>query len=411
MTEETPRKRARFADPNSSEPGPATLTTPTKAAKSFATQNFASLPSATKSLVNHYFDKFIKLKTKERQQALTLKKFTNDTYIPKSAHVKLELNGSTRVKEKQEYKTLATEVQNMVTTFQKEATKAIKTAAALEMQETASEITVLFCNAMLDLANIALISISPTKDTNKDAWILALSTIKNHPTLLQHVNVEDFDTFVKDYHEHTPKVTGTEPGKFARITTIEKTAIIYQAQDFPETIRTLFVKSWEAQLKVYQDQERRLATETYVKGRLESKATKATAEAMDLEKTIDAATMDSLIEKKITEKTKGLQTKVDRLTEQLRRSRNVKNKPRGASPDSASQKKKKKKSSTTTSPPPGTNKTADTPGKKRKKASKKKGSADAKNNGSTSSNKKASSDKSKRKKPPSKQGSSSKRKK
>ena len=91
MTEASPKKRRRFSEQDDYEPGTAPSTASSAAAKSLAISTFASLQPATKSLVHHYCDKFIKLRTKARQQATAYGKLTSDGFVPKSARIKFEL--------------------------------------------------------------------------------------------------------------------------------------------------------------------------------------------------------------------------------------------------------------------------------------------------------------------------------
>jgi len=410
MTEANPKKRTRFAEPDEDEPGTAPPSTaPSAAAKSFAISNFASLQPATKTLAFHYYDRFLKLKSKGRQQANTHKKLTSVGFIPKSARIKFELGASMKVQETQEYRTLDEHVKNLVATFQQQLTKCIASAAEMEETETASATSTLFCQAMSDLANISMLANTTLTSTAKEARILALTTIEDHPTLMEHVNIANND-FAALYDKHVTNIAGgADHVQDAPILHMERQAVRHQVPEFPEIIKTIFVKSWDAQLKIYNDQDRRLLTETFAKNRLDLAATVTTAAAMDLEETVDAVTMNSLIEKKISEKTKGLQTKVDRLTEELRRSHAVKNN-RGANKSSASEKKKKPSSSQK----PTTSKRNKSPSKtnqqpknddKRKPPPRQKPSADAKNSDSKKGNKNPSRNKSNSKKQRSNRGS------
>ena len=106
-TENNPNKRVRFTTTNAHELGHAAPTTPSAALNSYVISSFVSLPTATKSLATHYCLEFIKLKNKVYHQQLTASKLATDGYVPKSARIKFELGATTRVKETEDFKTLA----------------------------------------------------------------------------------------------------------------------------------------------------------------------------------------------------------------------------------------------------------------------------------------------------------------
>jgi hypothetical protein len=349
-------------------------------------------------------------------QQITATKLSSDGYVPKSARIKFELGATTRVKETTAFKTLADAVKNMVATFQSGVANMVAEAADLERKLIESDIKDLFCRAAHDIANITMISAFPDMNRTKEARTLVLHALQSDVTAFTHVGFTSTEVFYEHYKRvTTPPTSDTDDDDSAddaldsmfanpSISTAEQAFVQTYLAVFNKTIVDIFYRSWKIQLDVYSEQNRQLAMDKFAKLSLETKATDAAAALMDAEPTVPAATMDTLIENKVNEKTKKLQTQIEKLTSELKRNNDGKNK-RGATEGRASEKKKSpspsKKRKTTTAPAtPNAQRKRSGPAKKKKEGS----AADAANASKKGSAKKTSIGKSAKKKPPSNKG-------
>ena len=253
-----------------------------------------------------------------------------------------------------------------------------------------------------------LISAFPNENKKKEAQLLVLLTMDTDATACTHALFTNMLAFFNHYRTVTDP-TGNDDDNDSIFaipfgTDAERQTALKFVPAFNKTIVVIFYKPWNTQLEVYKEQDCRIAMDKFAKQQLETTATNDATTYMDTEPTVTAASMDTLIERKIHEKTRKLQSQVEKLTSQLQRSRpsntDGKNK-RGATKGRASTKKKSSPTKKKTKAPvsPTTRCQGQTP------SNKKQGSAAVAANASKKSPaKKNSNGKPGKKKPPSNKG-------
>ena len=80
-----------------------------------------------------------------------------------------------------------------------------------------------------------------------------------------------------------------------------------------------FSRSWKSQLGIYDAKDLQLELDKFALEQLEGSATKDTAEAMDIEQTVNSKTINDLIQQKITQENKATKNTISQLRDEIRR--------------------------------------------------------------------------------------------
>jgi hypothetical protein len=186
-TGEPTSKRIRFDIVEA--PEQAATTTPSSAARDYLSTSLLSLPKSIRTIAQRHGTKFNKLLTQIQQRASTKATFADDDFIPRSAKLQFSLTASPKVMETPEFKTLAENTTNLLSSFQKELKKMVLSTVELEMKDLKNEVDRLFCLAIYDLAVVCLVNNNPA-DLQPPARKLTMLVIeKHHSELLQHTSM------------------------------------------------------------------------------------------------------------------------------------------------------------------------------------------------------------------------------
>jgi hypothetical protein len=379
----TARKRIRFKENEVIDVDQAPTPGPTTAAKAFLSTALVSLPDSVKSFVTPLATKYNRLKSRERQQRTTLAKFSDDTYIPRSARINFELKCSESVSESNEFKTLSTTIATSVTAFQLELKAAMNATVELEIQTTQFDQSQVFFQTIHRLGSILYLANHPaTKPESVPGHALARFLIeKQRGSLYKHLPL-------------TPASVYPHYEKFA------EDGVTYNIGDTPENltapfaailerlnpaIEAIFVTSWDKQVEYYNERAQQEAIETQIRLFTVGTATEATAMQIDTEPTADATTIKDLVATSVAQKTKKLEKELAKLKQQLARpsttSNSAKNVGRGATtPRAPSTNQKEAKTTPTTNTNPSNRRQEKAKAKAKQAKAKAKDSADESDN-------------------------------
>jgi hypothetical protein len=376
--------------------------TPSQHATEHVTAQLVSLLPATQSLVTHFSKKYLKLQISALQSENKILKLTRDDFIPRSASIKFKLGATSRVSESTEYKTLAALTDTKVEEFHSGIKVQILAAARLEDQVIKSDIRSLFCETANKLSYMTLLS--QHEEDTVDALTthkLAKQSIAKATGVLKYVYMDSnkLELVYKDIYKDAataptpaalpvptpgaraaaaaaalPQNTFREHQEFNQaneaaqeLITQEQLSVSQGSMEeempdapanLPQIAQTdvtqignlmysIFTKSWERYLEEHERRTVNTRLQRYATSAITSKLTDETAEVIAAEPGVDTATLNNLIEKKVHEKTKKLETTIAKLQQQLTRSKNV---PRGEPANRASRKKK-----SSNAPPSSTN--------------------------------------------------------
>jgi hypothetical protein len=343
-TEDHPNKRIRFTTPDVHQ-GPSTTagprkggTSPMENAKASFTIILESLPPAIKQLAEHYSTKFLKLKVELARFESTKEKLADYDFIPTSARIKFKLGASERVKENADeaLKALIQRIDLQVCVFQQDLKQNISESVDLEIKVTQAELVNTFCAAVGSLG-IASTLAHPTID-KQHAKTLIFHTIENHESLLKHSGTT-FDDFFSEFKTATnDSAAEYEPFTLDEDDTRPVKDLLIP---FKSLLAALFVRSWDVYCNTVYSNKLLLETKEFVDFQLKETATMDAVMALD-DNRITEDTVNNLVAAQVTKHTKQLQTKLDRLTNQLQSGKTAKNKEGGANEASAPTKKNKK---------------------------------------------------------------------
>jgi hypothetical protein len=385
-TREKPTKRVRI-NPETEVLG--NNKTPTTIANKCVSDHVVSLLPAMKSLLQHYWKKFFKFQQQCHQISNKLNKMDNETFVPKSAAINFTLGGSTIVKESAEFTKLAEDTTTLIDKFKKSIGENVSKAAKLEYETVKQEVRLVFCDACNKFAH-AIILQSTSTDTVNDIDIhnLVYTSILSTPTCLSEVymtSVEFQTLYKKQFPEHQPvtlpqvsqqqvvrritrqtstTATTATTSRHFRSASSQQLSDLSEAEDnsvAPEdpernstpvisapisncqllsrSLTAIFVKPWNAYVTEIDKRLKDNKLKRFVVEITETQATDDAAARLDKERTIDAKTIEQLIDEKVNKRTKSLTNEINQLKQQLVRS---KNSTRGGTPNRASSKKKQK---------------------------------------------------------------------
>lgn len=336
-------KRVRFNDQETTEsqtPLKPILKGPSAIAREFVTEAVASLPSSIKSLVIEKSLFYNKLQSTKRQRVKTTNRLREDNFIPRSARINFSITASSRVTEIESFKTLKDETDKYVEEVQNKLKALTIKVSEMEEEDITKQIQDCFFESLEMFASLGYYACYPNETDNLDTasitrFLLEKYTapILNHVSLTPDTVLAKYSTYKKDgvtYEKgSTPETTAT---KFATV-----------VEDTDKVMKIVFQDSWEKQLQFYDAKEK---DDLLAKKIAEFKLAKTSNDIdMELEQEtpLDAKTMQDLIDARVNERTKSLETKLARLQQQTKR---AKNNQRGA-PGGASTKKKTPQTTTT----------------------------------------------------------------
>ena len=341
-TEQAPeaptRKRVRFNDENNDEPAepvPVPLkTSPLSAARALLSSSLESLPDTFRTIASLHGKKFLKLQADKAHRISLIKRYAADDYTPRSARVEFALTATPKVMETPEFTTLAGETKTLVEAFQKALTASISSVTELEIAALDNDINKTVFTLLHDLAALWLVNADPTDD-DPPSRALALLCLEKHSSLLEHTMLTRSNVFEqykkhRDCDEDIHLRGGLDPAL--------RGCLLSHIGGLMIILKPILNDAWSLFNDHTQARATNVALEKLSTLLLTAPPTADTAMAVDTEQTVDAKTLDELIQKRVDEQTKALKTKINQMEQQQKRQ--PKNE-KGGDPKSAPSSKKK----------------------------------------------------------------------
>jgi hypothetical protein len=355
-------KRVRIA-PSTASPAQSAV----EKAKFAVAVALTTLPSAIKTLAYKYNAKFLELRIHLRTLDSTKSRLLQEDFIPHSARINFELNASKRVQEQAgaEYQALAEQASYALAIFKNTIKQKIARVVDLEIQVCKDEIAREFCKAVFAIAGAFAIN-HPHLDVANTRDLIYLVFEKHFAVLLEFTELPDAQSFFNLFKTATE--LNEEAHEHATLSLDRQHPVEPGEEPLRNLLEALFVQSWNAYLGVKAEQQRQLDLQEFLEVSLKTTATEVVAMELD-SLTLESPELQEFVNSAIAAKTKGLQTQVSKLNNQL----NAKNQNKGAKKPGAQPQKQKGKRNQTTRKPRSDAATDD-----RKVAAAAKGSTDAK---------------------------------
>ena len=201
-TEPPPAKRVRISPDNPSILKPGSYSTSKN-----NTGTDSTLPPAIKSLSTYYAEKYMKIAKKIEAKMSVIHKFSDNTYIPKSARLNFKLGVPDFASTSEKYDALAASAIENREKYEKSQKKIILEAAQLELDLLIGEKQKIFCEALYKLASIFYLANSNASGVN-EALVhkIALNIIVYNNNIASHSFVgENLQKFRSFYYEMFPE--------------------------------------------------------------------------------------------------------------------------------------------------------------------------------------------------------------
>jgi hypothetical protein len=347
-------KRVRFmTDPASKKKG--VRYTPTQAAYKTKASFVESLPQPTiRSLSEHHFERVFALWMVIDRHNNTILRHSDKHFFPTAARVKFELNASKRVKETTEYQTLADDTDRLLSVFKQRMKDQICLLVAMEKKSAENELRQVFAEAVVGLTAILILN-DPELHSMPGHHHIAMQiigfTFDHSPELLMHSGfqaspgIDLKKSFFEEIKKTIDKHWSCNENQYESGDIDEAELTRQMIPHMPDTackyFNSLFFNPWKNYLLTKARQQRELQMKKYHDTNIKGTATTATAMELDNNAdSINEATINDMINKRVDKKVKSINSKYDKLAEKMQRSANPKD-GRGAKNSSASLKKKK----------------------------------------------------------------------
>ncbi|KAL7572861.1 hypothetical protein ACA910_004516 [Epithemia clementina (nom. ined.)] len=347
-TAQQQRKRVRIADEAVTVLGnkQPSNNTPSDAARRLVKKGVASHTESIQTYITSVSRDYNALKSKQRQQETSIAKLQEPSFIPRSARVQFALTAPDRVKEHDEFKKHKTNVEKALATFQAECKKAILGTALLQNEQTKDDARKLMIKTIINLCHLLLLKHNPT-NKNPEYHLLAYylvdtgldQTIHDHTWTTQQrvLTAIKSEEIVSDQMElDDAAAPATQEGAIEHLWAVSDNKRVLFDTITPsvnELLLLTFVSSWNAQIAAYQKKEVETALAVATKRIMATEATDQAAQEVDKEPPIGPKKIKELIDNAVKQKTKNMQSELNKLSEKLQRS--AKNETRGAAPSPA----------------------------------------------------------------------------
>lgn len=122
---------------------PSQLATPSKAASTALSIGLQALHESLRDneVITGLAQKFLKLFILSKSKESTLRKFDDDTFIPTSCRIKVDLKGSYRISASDEFAVLTTRLKDITDAFKRDTANVFKASAELELKLIKQELS------------------------------------------------------------------------------------------------------------------------------------------------------------------------------------------------------------------------------------------------------------------------------
>jgi hypothetical protein len=364
-TAEPPRKRVRLA----TEPTPILR-------KSNYKPNTTSygadptLPPAISNLAKYYSTNYMKNAKQIHAKLLVLKKFDDDTYIPKSARLNFNLGVSEKVSKSEQFTNLVTTATTNKAAYESSQKTIIKQAAELEVNALVTNNKTLFCEALFKLTSLFYLKHLKSPDfEDKKVHELTTHVVKHNTCIIQYVFQKNDTKAFFDYYRSIYKEAlstdmiedeiiaddNDDDAVYSQIdidaeisqhynrnasstvsvstTETNDNRIVKRTNNFPTNliqqistlIMRIFVHDWETYKNDYDEKIINAQMEKFATTTMAHKATDRAAAIVAAEPPATPQQLSELIDKAVNTKVTSLVREINSLKQQLSRSGNINN--------------------------------------------------------------------------------------
>ena len=164
-----------------SEPTTVSLASPLTVARAQLRSGLPSLAQSTHTVVQHFFNSLIALWITFSQKKKALQLFENDSFIPTSARLSVELTGSAAIRDTPEFQALSLKTKESVSFFQQSAKQHMKDTLGLELKQLTTLGTTLLVEGVVKLIRLSRFAASGAFPNPEELLGQAFRTLR-HPS-------------------------------------------------------------------------------------------------------------------------------------------------------------------------------------------------------------------------------------
>jgi hypothetical protein len=319
---------------------PATIT-PSLAATKLVSQAVASHPVPIQDFIKQTSQRYNALKSKQRQQELSLVKLKEATFIPRSIRVNVNLTAPESVMETTKFKEHQTNIAAAREIYQTACKKAILGTAELVNEEMKKQIGTMLVTSIVNLASLLILTKRTDGGHHRLAYYITdkylpdtlfTATWTTKPNVLKLIRDDDTSTMDVEvvYDADDPPATDAAPPTMAWSFTDMTETTLYETlqKAFTNLLTATFVDSWMKQLDIYQSKETEAALAARAKRIMGVTATNTAAQTVTAEPSVGPKVVKQMIDASVNQKFKKVDDKISKLSEKVQRS-NPKNSTRG----------------------------------------------------------------------------------
>jgi hypothetical protein len=320
--------------------------------------SLTSLPSAFTSFSMTIAKKVTTLLMTKRAKLRVMTKLDQRETVPNSIRFKFELTGSNEVTGNSDFHDLSAAAGMALLTCQQELKSYMRAVAQMEIDVVNTKYRAIFHQTLKGYAQLLLINkgTSARPPTDAQTRELALTTLEHN---IEHLTKEHNFHFVADSIFTDYKVATDDtltPWTFGTACPIYVAENAQNIAIITGLLFNTFITRWMDKVREFQEKEKATLLQNAQHAFFKTAATKAAAEALAAEQSMDETKMDSVISNKIANEAKSVRALLTKLEEMIRRTTisEAKNSERGAANHRASKPKtnanKPSKTKTSTTP-------------------------------------------------------------
>ena len=157
------------------------LASPLTVARAQLRSGLPSLAQSTHTVVQHFFNSLIALWITFSQKKKALQLFENDSFIPTSARLSVELTGSAAIRDTPEFQALSLKTKESVSFFQQSVKQHMKDALGLELKQLTTLGTTLLVEGVVKLIRLSRFAASGAFPNPEELLGQAFRTLR-HPS-------------------------------------------------------------------------------------------------------------------------------------------------------------------------------------------------------------------------------------
>jgi hypothetical protein len=328
------RKQVRLDDEVTVLGTKPTAITPSVAATSLVSMEVASYPDPIQALTKSIAQKFNALKSKQRQQTLSIAKLAESSFIPSSLRIQVTLTAPASVSETDTFKKHKSNMDAALKLCQQACKQSILETAKLVDEDMKTSTGKLLLEGIINLCTLFAITLPDNKNAHRLAYYLTethlaasifTSTWTTRLGIMKLIQEDDPTSMayeIIDDDDPTPVDAPVTQATNWTFTDVEKDNFNQVQPSLCAILLAIFVNSWKAQLKMYDRKDIEMAMAVAAKKIMGNDATHKAAQIVDAEPSVGPQVMAQLIDTAVNKKTKPLEVKITKLTEKVQREKN-----------------------------------------------------------------------------------------